>query len=377
MMDNFLKRYQAWSSDMKRLGPAVLGTVFFWRIVFAGAGDVFVYIVANEQRVCPLRHSASAGRVAGLLAGRFKWTISPPLVYPVNRSEDPTYSVKDPTIVRYKDNWHLFCTIRGEKRSHQIEYLRFKDWNDLEGADRYVLKLSEDYFCAPEVFYFTPQKQWYMIYQVIDKLRKPALQPAYSTTRDIADFDSWSRPQLLFSKQPESVKRWIDFWVICDATRAHLFFTSLDGQMWRSQTKLSEFPGGWSQPSVVLRGDIFEASHTYYLKGLKKFLTVIEAQAGGRRYYKAYLAETLDCQWMPLAASKDRPFASPVNTHDSSEHWTDSFSHGELIRHGYDQSLTVDPADLRFLFQGISDSERKRKPYGQIPWRLGMLIPVR
>ena len=219
--------------------------------------------------------------VDDLFAGRFNWTVSPPLVQPLERPGEQTYSIKDPTIVRYKGQWHLFCTIRGRERSHQIEYLRFDDWPrhaGVENAERYLLKLTDGYFCAPQVFYFTPHKQWYLIYQVIDKSRKPALQPAYSKSADIAEPNSWTRPKLLFRAQPKNVKRWIDFWVICEANRAHLFFTSLDGRMWRSETKLTDFPHGWSQPEVVLQGDVFEASHTYRLKGLNKFLTIIGQQ---------------------------------------------------------------------------------------------------
>ena len=38
---------------------------------------------------------------------------------------------------------------------------------------------------------------------------------------------------------------------------------------------------------------------------------------------------------------------------------------------------SVDPARLRFLFQGVSDDDRRGKPYGEIPWRLGLLEPDR
>jgi hypothetical protein len=145
--------------------------------------------------------------------------------------------------------------------------------------------------------------------------------------------------------------------------------------MWRSETKLPDFPNGWSQPRVVLQGDIFEASHVYCLKGLDKFLAVIEAQADGRRYYKAYLADRLDGTWEPLAATKEKPFASPANTQDRETRWTDSFSHGEMIRAGYDQNLEVDPSRLHFLFQGVSDQARMGKKYGEIPWQLGILFP--
>jgi len=332
---------------------------------------------AQEAAECFSSQREVQGAVENLSARIFRWKVSPPLIGPAARAEDPCHAIKDPSVVRYNDRWHLFCTIRSQKRSHQIEYLSFEDWEDANDADRHVLTLTDGYFCAPQVFYFTPQNKWYLIYQVTDKSRDPALQPAYSISRDIDDPTSWSSPTLLFSEQPDNVKAWIDFWVICDESRAHLFFTSLDGQMWRSEANLSEFPSGWSRPGVVLRGDIFEAAHIYRLKGLDKFLTVVEAQADGRRYYKAYAAARLDGPWEPLAATKEKPFASLTNTRAMGAHWTDSFSHGELIRAGYDQHLEVDPADLRFLFQGVSDQSRMGKKYGDIPWRLGILFPER
>ena len=315
------------------------------------------------------------GAAGAVLSGDFRWKVSPPLVAPVER-EDFCYSVKDPSIVFHEGRWHLFSTIRSVKRTHQIEYVSFADWPEAGTAPRQVLKLSEGYFCAPQVFFFSPQKKWFMILQINDATRTPGLQPAFSTSTNLSNPNAWTKPALLFSSQPENVKAWIDFWVICDERRAHLFFTSNNGLMWRADTSLADFPRGWNKPEIVLRGDIFEASHTYRLKGMDKFLTLIEAVDGTRRYYKAYLADTLDGEWRPLAASKDKPFASPVNAQDAATHWTDSFSHGELLRPGIDEKLEVDPAHLRFLFQGVSDAGMKGKKYGEIPWRLGILEPA-
>jgi len=182
--------------------------------------------------------------IDGLLAGRFNWTVGAPLVSPAVRPEDPCHAIKDPSIVRHNGRWHLFCTIRSQKRTHQLEYLSFADWKDADRAARHVLEISAGYFCAPQVFYFAPQKKWYLICQVNEPSRKPALQPAFSTTLNIADPDSWTRPVLLYAQQPTNVTAWIDFWVICDDARAHLFFTSNDGGMWRAETKLAGFPGG-------------------------------------------------------------------------------------------------------------------------------------
>lgn len=319
---------------------------------------------------------------AGPLPQQFSWVLGAPVLTPFSPPDDERFSVKDPTVVRFEGKWHLFYTVRSRERSHQIEYVTFERWEDADLAERHVLDLSDGYYCAPQVFYFAPHKHWYLTYQVIDPSRKPALQPAYSRTVDIADPKSWTKPVLLFTAEPDNVGMWIDFWVICDPARAHLFFTSLNGRMWRSETSLSDFPHSWSEPVPALSGDIYEASHTYSLKGSNKYLTIIEAEGpdiagiGRRRYYKAYTAETLDGLWRPLTATTEKPFAGPVNVHDEAEHWTDSFSHGELIRSGYDQLLEVDPSHLEFLFQGVTDEDKRGKKYGEIPWRLGILKPA-
>lgn len=308
-----------------------------------------------------------------LLAGRFRWVAGGPLVEPLQRPGDQLYSVKDPSLVRFQDRWHLFCTVRGKRRSHQIEYFSFKRWAEAGRDRRRLLAMHKGFFCAPQVFYFRPQRRWYLICQASDKSWEPEYGAAYATTRDIADPDSWSPLAPLGHRRADG-KAGLDFWVICDAQRAHLFFTTLDGRMWREETSLDAFPRGWSAPSLAIRGDIFEAGHVYRLKGMEKYLAVVEAQGGyGWRYYKAYLAGQLDGTWTPLAASREQCFASMKNTRFRGPRWTDCISHGELIRAGYDQRLEVDPGNLRFVFQGVTDARRRGKKYGEIPWRLGML----
>ena len=329
-----------------------------------------VVVIAAVSSFCPPN---ARSQETGGLPDSFRWASTSPLVSPVQRDADPCQAIKDPTVVFHDGKWHLFCTIRSQKRTHQIEYLSFSDWKEADRAERHVLTICDGYFCAPQVFWFEPHRKWYLIFQTSDPTRKPQLQPAFSTTNDIADPKSWSAPTLLCKEPLKTVNRWIDFWVICDDRRAHLFFTSNDGHMWRSETQIADFPHGWKEPQLVLKDDIFEASHTYRLKGQDKYLTVVEAQGGnGWRYYKAYLADRLDGEWKPLAASRDKPFAAISNV-EQKQRWTDSISHGELLRSGRDQQLEVDPARLKFLYQGVSDEDRAGKAYGQIPWRLGLL----
>lgn len=316
---------------------------------------------------------ASGGAAESAWKAPFSWRASAPLVAPHSRDGETYYSVKDPTVVRNGDRWHVFCTVRGVRRSHQIEYLSFTGWDQVGEARRAIVPLSDGYYCAPQVFFYTPRKKWYLIYQVAEPTRTPELQPAYSTTETLDDPESWTRPELLFDVAPQGIERWIDFWVICDDANAYLFFTSLDGKFWRAETARANFPRGWSQPKVVLEADIFEASHTYRVRGLDKYVTLVEAQGGGRRYYQAYLADRLDGEWKPLADTQTAPFAGAANVAFAGEPWAESISHGELLRASNDERLEVDADHPRFLFQGALDREMAGKKYGEIPWRLGIL----
>lgn len=307
--------------------------------------------------------------------GRFSWKASGPLVGPQRGAADQAVSIKDPTIVRDGGRWHMFCTVRFASGKVDIEYSSFAGWKDANDAPRHLLGLHDQYYCAPQVFSFRPHRRWYLIYQIADKNHSPPFGPVFSTTSDLGNPKSWSKPQWLFPAGSPK-RKWIDFWVIADAAKAHLFYTSNDGRMWRCETGLKSFPGGWSEPQLVLQGDIFEASHTYKLRGLERYLTIVEAQGDRRRYYKAYLADRLEGPWQPLADRRDKPFAAFSNVEQAKE-WTTNISHGELLRTGVDERMEIDPANVRMLFQGVNDAEYRGNPYGKIPWRLGILEMTR
>jgi len=310
-----------------------------------------------------------------LQSGLFSWQASGPLLAADTKAADAQVSVKDPTLVWDEGRWHVFTTVRMLSGKVDIGYLSFTDWREAEKAPRQVLHLHDQYYCAPQVFFFTPQRRWYLIYQMADEKGKPAFGPAFSTTERLSDPRSWSKPKPLLENGPEEPK-WLDFWVICDLRKAHLFYTSLDGRMWRCETKRSEFPAGWSAPQLALEADIFEASHTYKVKGREQYLTIVEAQGDGRRYYKAYVADRLEGQWKGLSETLEKPFAAFSNVRQEKP-WTANISHGELVRDGVNEMMEVDPAGIRFVFQGASDAEYRGNPYGKIPWRLGILDLVK
>ena len=304
------------------------------------------------------------------------WTYSRSLVAPVQRSDEPSFAQKDPSIVRVGKSWHLFMTAKLPTRS-VVEYCRFEKWDEANEAARIILPLSESrYYCAPQVFFYRPHDRWYLIYQVGIPGRQK-LQVAYSTTRDIDDPHSWTPARPILDGGPTDPRRQggLDFWIIADRRRVHLFFTTLDGRMWRMWTTPEAFPRGFRNLQLALQGNFFEASHTYHLKGRNEYLTIIEAK--GKRYYQAYLADRLEGPWRPVAASRATPFAGSSNVapDDGVPPWTDNISHGELLRAAADERLLVDPSRLRMIFQGLRESDKKGLPYGRFPWKLGLLRP--
>lgn len=54
----------------------------------------------------------------------------------------------------------------------------------------------------------------------------------------------------------------------------------------------------------------------------------------------------------------------------------DNVSCGELIREGYDQTQTIDPAHLQFVFRGMLDRHKQAQGHGEFQWRIGVLKPV-
>jgi len=299
------------------------------------------------------------------------------LIGPEDRTVEPSRAQKDPTLVFHEGRWHVFMTVKLPGRS-AIEYCSFNDWADAHKAKRTIPRISDsDYYCAPQVFYFTPHKKWYLIYQMGVPGAK-MMWVAYSTTESIDDPASWTRAQPMLDGGPNDPRAvgGLDYWIICDEHRAYLFLTSLDGRMWRLHTALADFPRGFGNCQLALRASIFEASHTYRIKGRDQYLTIVEEN--GRRFYKAYLADSLDGPWRPLADTAEHPFAGWTNIRPAPgvEPWTDNISHGELVRASNDQTLTIDPDRLQFVFQGMLENHKSGKEYGQFSWRIGMLVPA-
>jgi hypothetical protein len=307
------------------------------------------------------------------LPGPFSWSSTGPLISAVPDANHSILAVKDPSVVYFNNLWHVYATSSTGSAWSMI-YLNFPTWQQASSALPYYMDANPGfvgYHAAPEVFFFRPQNKWYLIFQ--------SGQPQYSTADDLSQPATWTTLQNFFASQPANVPNWIDFWVICDAVNCYLFFSGDDGSFYRSQTTIQSFPANFSAPVLIMKSanasDLFEASNTYYMKGLNQYLTLIEAMdQSGHRYFRAFVANQLDGDWTPIstATSSAQPFAGIGNVSFDAgvTPWTVDISHGEMLRAGYDETLTIDPTNLQYLYQGTSSYP---PDYIDIPWQLGLL----
>ena len=123
-----------------------------------------------------------------------RWEYSAPLIAPEPREREPSHAQKDPSVVFHDGKWHVFMTVKLPGRS-AIEYCCFNAWQDANQSPRTILTISDsDYYCAPQVFYFTPHKKWYLVYQM-GVAGSDKMWVAYSTTTDLNNPRSWTTAQ--------------------------------------------------------------------------------------------------------------------------------------------------------------------------------------
>lgn len=312
----------------------------------------------------------------GTLPTSFRWRSSGALISPKPDATHSVAGIKDPSVVYYNGKYHVFASVASSS-GYNLVYLNFSDWSQAASATHHYLDRSGigvGYRAAPQVFYFAPQKLWYLVYQTGNA--------SYSTNPDISNPNGWSAPKHFYSGMPDIIRRnignghWVDMWVICDNVNCHLFSSDDNGHLYRSQTSLANFPNGFSEPVIAMQDSnrfaLFEASNVYKVAGKNQYLLLVEAiGSDGRRYFRSWTSNSIAGPWTPLADTESNPFARANNVTFDGTAWTRDISHGEMIRDGYDQTLTISPCNMRYLYQGMDPNAGG--DYNSLPWRLGLL----
>jgi len=336
-----------------------------------------------------------------------KWVVSKPVFINGEKGSFDDIAVKDPTIVFYNGKYHMFYTsIAGYdtraklpfvgKNGAGTGYIAAESIDKLYEAKRFnICEITQSVVIAPQVFYFEPQNLWYLVAQTPVEGR-PDLQPVYMTNTNIEDPYGWSKPLIIKTKKTND-GFWIDFWVICDERKAHLFYTDHEGSLFRFECPVNEFPEGFAgqKEETVLteRGEnaigrwrLHEASHIYYVKSTGKYLNLLEAvypHPARRNYWEsrnrfmfAMMAEKLEGPWHRVETDPNEFMGDPayLYSEDGSKSPLDQVSHPELIRAGYDQKLEINDLNLEVLFQAFdADTIGAGYDYTNLPWKLKIM----
>jgi len=333
-----------------------------------------------------------------------RWYVSEPILEAGPANSFDEISVKDPSIVYYNGKYHLFYTGKAtyetrdslkylSKNGSGLGYVSASTLKDLAAAKRYDMgAITGSVIVAPQVFYFEPQGLWYIIAQTIVQ-GKPDLMPVYLTNPDIEDVYGWSDPRII--KTGKSTNGfWIDFWVICDDSKAHLFYTDHEGSLFRIQCPLDQFPSGFKDEKeetvLTVRGEndsgrwrLHEASHIYYVKEFDHYFNILEAVYphptrknywdSRNRFMFGMVARKLEGPWFRIEPDMNTFMGDPSNLFnpDGTRSKYDQISHPELIRAGYNQKMEVENYNLEILFQAFdAETTGPDYDYNYLPWKL-------
>lgn len=311
-------------------------------------------------------------------------------------------AVKDPSIVFYRGRYHLFYTAKSVRRTHDgMQFgtgCGYVSARDLEGLQKSA-RISMDSMAgcpviAPQVFYFEPNHCWYLVaHSPVENNDLHRLKPIFLTNPQIEDPGGWSRAKEIPTGR-KGTGFWIDFWVICDAQRAYMFYSDQQGSVYRLSCDLEQFPEGFSRsvPEKAIHPDhgecerpwrLFEAVHIYYVKNENIYLALLEgaySHPSGEgdvdsrnRFIFGMTADSLDGEWKRIERDDCRFLAEAENlVHpDGSPVTYTQVSHPELIRSGYDQRLEIEDFKMTMVFQSFDGSNvPDNYTYNALPWEL-------
>jgi len=183
-------------------------------------------------------------------------------------------AVKDSTVVRYNNKWHVFASTASSTGGYNMMYTSFVDRTQAASTRQFYLDrlaVGAGDRAAPQVFYFAPKNQWYRVYQTG--------LPSFSTTRH-----QQSRIVVGTPKLSE--------------------LNALDCPAEHSPRLRGGFLGRFRQRELVSvllhRHGRVPLEQVRTVGSSNQYLLVVEAIGGnGKRYFRSWTANGITGSWLP------------------------------------------------------------------------------
>lgn len=289
----------------------------------------------------------------------FKWTSTGALAQP----KSGWVSLKDFSSVVYNNQHIVYMSTVDTAGAYGGAVMTFTDWPQMATATQTPLPYGG---IAPTLMYFKPKNIWVLLYEW------GPWSFTYLTSTNPTSASSWQGPFKLYDGAS------IDETVVCTSMTCYLFFANDDGTIRRASMPIGDFPGAFTNATTIMtdaRENLFEAPQVYTVKGANQYLMIVEALGTAGRYFRSFTATDLGGTWTPLAATESNPFAGKANVTFSGAAWTADISSGDLVRDNPDETQTIDPCNLQFLYQGLVPNTIS--DYNKLPWQPGVLTLVR
>ena len=190
---------------------------------------------------------------------------------------------------------------------------------------------------------------------------------------------------------------WIDFWVICDERKAHLFYADHTDAFFRMETPIEKFPEGFAaaheQLAIKASGTnstgawtFHEASHIYRVRQTGQYLALLEgtyAHPTRKKYWDSrnrflfgMVADRLEGPWRRIEAEGGEFLGEPrwMFSADGMRTKLGQVSHPELIRAGNNERMEIEDFRLQVLFQAFDASGTPDSyDYHSLPWSLFLM----
>jgi hypothetical protein len=321
---------------------------------------------------------SAAPAQAAPLPSPFKWSSTGALVGPQQTAPGRTLvSIKDPSVVKEDGKYYVYATTADTNGGWSLtSFGGFTDWSQAGQAPQTHLSTTAvggGYRAAPQVFYFEPKNQWYLLYQTG--------LPSFSTLTHPSQPQSASAPKNFMANHgiaDANSSYILDYWVICDDVNCYLFFNNDKQEFYRAQTTVANFPNGFGNVQMFMKGtsqSLFEATNVYKVGDSGQYMLIIEGiGTNGVRYFRSWTSNKLNAnfnEWTPLADTQSNPFAGAANVTFPNGTWTADISHGEMVRVDSNQTMEIDPCSMQYLYQGRNPNSGGE--YSQLPYRLGLL----